>query len=132
MSANPRVTRRFPIRIANPTSKIFSILRQAAKCWTAHLVFSKPDIEYYGLGVPPAPVPNGYPYFSSGRWVGLNAAQVRAGPMAQSSQLREAKRREEQSNNDNSKLNLELRIIEEGLRCQEQGLPMYDSDGKGG
>jgi hypothetical protein len=82
--------------------------------------------------VPPAPVPNGYPYFSSGRWVDLNAAQVRAGPMAQSSQLREAKRREEQSNNDNSKLNLELRIIEEGLRCQEQGLPMYDSDGKGG
>jgi hypothetical protein len=139
---HPRVTRRFPIGITNPPSKILTTLRQAAKRGIAHLVFSKPEMKCYELGVPPAPVPVGYPYFSSGSpqwWVGLSAAQIRAGPMAQPSQVREAERwveekaerDERKKRNKNSKMNLELAKLEEGLRRQKMGLPMYDLDEKG-
>jgi hypothetical protein len=139
---HPRVTRRFPIDITNPPSKILTTLRQAAKCGIAHLVFSKPEMEYYELGVPPALVPTGYPYFSSGSpqwWVGLSAAQTRAGPMAQPLQVREAERwvkekaerDERKKRNKNSKMNLELAKLEEGLRRQKMGLPICDLDGKG-
>jgi hypothetical protein len=131
---HPRVTRRFPIGITNPPSKILTTLRQAAKCGIAHLVFSKPEMECYELSVPPAPVPTGYPYFSSGSpqwWAGLSATQIRAGPMAQPFQVREAERDERKKRNKNSKMNLELAKLEEGHRRQKMGLPMCDLDGKG-
>ncbi|KAF1835956.1 hypothetical protein BDW02DRAFT_264859 [Decorospora gaudefroyi] len=90
---NPRSTRRFLIPITSPSSQILSTLRRATQHGVAHLIFSTPQTECYELGVPPPPVPGGYPYFSSGSpqwWVGLSPAQIRAGPGASEREVKRA------------------------------------------
>ncbi|KAF2127557.1 hypothetical protein P153DRAFT_358432 [Dothidotthia symphoricarpi CBS 119687] len=133
----PAITSNFYVPITDPPSEVCQSLRSAAEEGVARLVWSAPSEECYTLGVQPLPVPTGYPYAVIAEpqwWVNQEDAQIRAGPDAEvgevsraQSYLREkAKRQAKSLKKSNSHVNQALRKLEEGLRRQEQGLPMHD------
>lgn len=109
------------------------MLRKAAQAGIAQLAWSSDTEEVYTIGVPPAVKSTGW---GEHWWVGLSPAQIRAGPGAGDNQSRKAerdlqekaKRQQRARQNDMSRLNVQLRKTQEGVRRQEQGLQMHDSE----
>jgi hypothetical protein len=130
---NPPVLANMSTTFRPKPSPACKMLRAAAQAGIAQLAWSSQRLEIYTLGAPPSVAPIG---LSEHWWVGLDPAQIRAGPGAEDSEVRRAEgvlrqmntRQQKASKNKNGRLNLALRKAEEGLRRQEQGLPMCESD----
>jgi hypothetical protein len=137
---NPLTCRRFEIPLAVSLSEVIQTLRDAASERLVHLIWSTPHRECYEEGFRPPPV-YGYPYAAIADphwWVGRTAAHVKAGPMADEKDIREAegvvRRRDERRVAAGSKSRRASQIedkLAEGLRRQTEGLPMCDSDSDG-
>jgi hypothetical protein len=134
---NPLTCRRFEIPLAVSLSEVIQTLRDAARERLVDLIWSMPHRECYEVGFRPPPV-YGYPYATIADphwWVGKSEAHIKAGPMADKKDIREAegvvRRREERRVAAGSKSRRASQIedkLAEGLRRQTEGLPMCDSD----
>lgn len=141
---NPRMTRSFEIPLHHSNSAIISLLRRAQLEGLVTLIRARPKSECYEVGFRP-PQALGYPYATIADphwWAGKSAGEIKAGPMASKGAIREAKaavrRREGRLSaatvGGKSPMSAAQRRVnnklEEGLRRQNEGLRMYDSDGE--
>ncbi|KAJ8111867.1 hypothetical protein OPT61_g5635 [Boeremia exigua] len=125
--------RNFATHAGEHPSQACQMLRKAAQAGLAQFARGTDQEEVYTVGRPPPVAPIG---FGEHWWAGLTRAQIRAGPTADDRQVRRAendlerkeKRQQEARRKGNGRLNIQLRVIEEGLRRQEQGIRMNGSD----
>ena len=124
---------RFTVGVDN--FPVLDILRQAYEDGEAEIIFITLDEECYELGIEPLP-----PMDPAGAgidprwWARKNAAEVKAGPLAQEKHIKKAgaalkglatKRRNDDAKGRKTKQQkLNDYKLEEGLRRQERGLPM--------
>lgn len=115
---------------AFPPSESCILLRWATLEGLAQLASATSDTEIYTIARRPPVAPVG---MGEHWWVNLTPAQVRAGPWADEEDVRQAEgelakleeRKRLSKERKNGRLSLELRVIDEGLRRQRDGLRMY-------
>lgn len=118
---------------AFPSSESCILLRQAVLEGLAQLASATSNTETYTIACRPPVAPLG---IGEHWWVGLTPAQVRAGPWADKDDIRQAEgelakleeRKRLSRQRRNGRLSLELRVIDEGLRRQREGLRMYGDE----